>query len=182
MPYLRLFIEDLTSRAKAVTIVRHGGVEVLEVREVEAPASPTADRVRVRVRAAALNRADILQRLGYYPSPAGFPKDIPGLEFAGEIEAVGDEVSLWTPGQRVFGIIGGGAQAEFVVVPENHLAAIPSNLDWASAAGRKLSHRPFLFTQAGWTETCWCTPQVQELVRLQPTGSGSGATFGIAHG
>lgn len=120
---------------RAVTIVRHGGVEGLEVREVETPANPTADRVRVRVRAAALNRADILQRLGLYPAPPDFPRDIPGLEFAGEVEAVGDEVSLWKPGQRVFGIIGGGAQAEFVVVRENQLAAIPSNLDWVSAAG-----------------------------------------------
>jgi NADPH2:quinone reductase len=119
---------------KAVSIVKQGGVEGLEIREVEAPASPTADRVCVRVRAAALNRADILQRLGYYPAPEGFPQDIPGLEFAGEVEAVGDEVSLWNPGQRVFGIAGGGAQAEFVVVPENHLAVIPTNLDWASAA------------------------------------------------
>jgi NADPH:quinone reductase len=119
---------------KAVTIVRHGEVEGLEIREVETPEKPTADRVRVRVRAAALNRADILQRLGRYPAPPGFPQHIPGLEFAGEVEAVGDEVTLWKPGPRVFGIIGGGAQAEFVVVPENHLAAVPPNLDWASAA------------------------------------------------
>ena len=136
---------------KAVTIVRHGGVEGLEVREVETPANPTADRVRVRVRAAALNRADILQRLGHYPPPPGFPRDIPGLEFAGEVEAVGNEVSLWKPGRRVFGIIGGGAQAEFVVVPENQLAAIPSNLDWVSAAAVPeafITAHDALFTQA----------------------------------
>ncbi len=136
---------------KAVTIVRHGGVEGLQVREVETPAKPTADRVRVRVRAAALNRADILQRLGYYPAPAGFPRDIPGLEFAGEVESVGDEVGLWKPGQRVFGIIGGGAQAEFVLVPENQLAAIPSNLDWVPAAAVPeafITAHDALFTQA----------------------------------
>jgi NADPH2:quinone reductase len=136
---------------KAVTIVRHGGVEGLEVREVETPANPTADRVRVRVHAAALNRADILQRLGHYPAPPGFPRDIPGLEFAGEVEAVGDEVSLWKQGERVFGIIGGGAQAEFVVVPENHLAAIPSNLDWVSGAAVPeafITAYDALFTQA----------------------------------
>ncbi|MEK6280043.1 MAG: NAD(P)H-quinone oxidoreductase [Acidobacteriota bacterium] len=119
---------------KAVVITTYGGIEVLEVREVETPAPPTADRVRVRVRASSLNRADILQRLGHYPAPPGAPKDIPGLEFAGEVDLVGEEVQTWKKGQRVFGITGGGAQAEFVTVPENHLAEIPSNLDWAEAA------------------------------------------------
>ncbi|MCM3873194.1 MAG: alcohol dehydrogenase catalytic domain-containing protein, partial [Pyrinomonadaceae bacterium] len=80
---------------KAATIVSHGGVEGLEVREVEAPGIPTADRVRVQIRAAALNRADILQRLGHYPAPPGFLPDIPGIEFAGEVESVGERVSLW---------------------------------------------------------------------------------------
>lgn len=154
---------------KAVTIVRHGGVEGLEVREVESPGNPTADRVRVRVRAAALNRADILQRMGHYPAPPGFPREIPGLEFAGEVEAVGDEVSLWKPGQRVFGIIGGGAQAEFVVVPENQLAAIPSNLDWESAAAVPeafITAYDALFEQAG--------VQMGETVLVHAAGSGVG--------
>ena len=119
---------------KAVTIVSHGGVEGLEVREVETPPSPTADRVRVRVHAAGLNRADILQRQGRYPAPPGVPQNIPGLEFAGEVDQVGENVRGWQPGQRVFGIAGGGAQAEYVVVPENELAEIPANLDWAAAA------------------------------------------------
>lgn len=136
---------------KAVTIVSHGGVEGLVVREVETPASPPADRVRVRVRAAALNRADILQRLGRYPPPPGYPKDMPGLEFAGEVDAVGPEVRAWKPGQRVFGIIGGGAQAEFVVVPENQLAEIPANLGWSEAAAVPeafMTAHDALFTQA----------------------------------
>ena len=119
---------------KAVTITSFGGVEGLEVREAPSPPDPTADRVRVRVRAAALNRADILQRMGRYPAPPGYPQDIPGLEFAGEIEAVGPEVRAWEIGQRVFGITGGGAQAEYVVTPENQVAEIPANLDWAQAA------------------------------------------------
>ena len=119
---------------KAAVITRHGGPETLEVFEVETVAPPTADRVRVRVHAAALNRADVLQRLGHYPAPAGYPQSIPGLEFAGEVDAVGEEVRTWKPGQRVFGITGGGAQAEYVVVPENHLAEIPANLDWTEAA------------------------------------------------
>ncbi len=119
---------------KAVTIETNGGPEVLEVREVETPSLPSADYVRVRVRAAGVNRADVLQRLGYYPAPPGYPQKIPGLEFAGEVEAVGDEVQNWRPGQRVFGITGGGAQAEYVVVPASHLAEIPANLDWEKAA------------------------------------------------
>jgi len=121
-------------RVKAVIITRHGGIEGLEVREVETPARPAADRVRVRVRAAGLNRADVFQRMGHYPAPAGYPPDIPGLEFAGEVDEVGEEVRTWKRGQRVFGITAGGAQAEYIVVPENHLAEIPANLDWVEAA------------------------------------------------
>src|SRR5229473_3410914 len=99
---------------RAVTIVSFGGVEGLEVREVPDASGATADRVRVRVRAAGLNRADILQRLGRYPAPAGFPQEIPGLEFAGEVEEAGADARGWKVGDRVFGIIGGGAQADFV--------------------------------------------------------------------
>jgi putative PIG3 family NAD(P)H quinone oxidoreductase len=121
-------------RMKAVTITKHGGIEGLEVSEVDTPAPPTADRVRVRVRAAGLNRADVLQRMGHYPAPPGYPQNIPGLEFAGEVDEIGAEVRMWKRGQRVFGITAGGAQAEYIVVPENHLAEIPANLDWAEAA------------------------------------------------
>jgi putative PIG3 family NAD(P)H quinone oxidoreductase len=119
---------------KAVTITKPGGTEVLEVREIESPPSPTADRVRVRVRAAGVNRADVHQRMGHYPAPPGYPQNIPGLEFAGEVDEIGAEVRMWKRGQRVFGLTAGGAQAEYVVVPENHLAEIPANLDWAEAA------------------------------------------------
>ena len=119
---------------RAVIITAPGGPEVLEIHEVDPPAKPTADRVRVRVHAAGLNRADIHQRLGKYPARPGFPKDIPGLELAGEVEAIGDEVRSWKVGQRVFGITAGGAQAELVVVPESTLAEIPTELNWAEAA------------------------------------------------
>src|SRR6266851_1563646 len=110
---------------KAVTIVSFGGVEGLEVRDVADAPRALQDRVRVKVRAAGLNRADILQRLGRYSAPPGYPQDIPGMEFAGEVESVGDQVRSWKVGDRVFGIIGGGAQAEYVTAPENHLARIP---------------------------------------------------------
>ena len=119
---------------KAVTITAAGGPEVLQLSEVETPPLPTADRVRVRVRAAGLNRADVYQRRGYYPAPPGYPQNIPGLEFAGEVEAIGEAVRNWKLGQRVFGITAGGAQAEYIVVPQNHLAEVPENLDWPEAA------------------------------------------------
>src|SRR6266567_7408409 len=99
---------------RAITIVSFGGTEGLEVRDVPDAPPATADRVRVRVHAAGLNRADILQRMGRYPAPPGYPQAIPGLEFAGEVESIGDAVRAWKVGDRVFGITGGGAQAEFV--------------------------------------------------------------------
>lgn len=154
---------------KAVTIVNHGSVEGLQVRDVENPTGPTANQVRVRVRAAALNRADLLQRRGSYPAPPGFPKDIPGLEFAGEVDDVGPEVHAWRSGQRVFGIIGGGAQAEYVVVPEDQIAAIPDSLAWAEAAAVPeafITAHDALFTQA--------SLQLGETVLVHAAGSGVG--------
>ncbi|MGH9940962.1 MAG: NAD(P)H-quinone oxidoreductase [Pyrinomonadaceae bacterium] len=123
----------MTERMRAVMITAHGGVETLEVREVERP-NIGGEEVLVRVRAAALNRADLLQRRGLYPAPAGAPADIPGLEFAGEVAEIGPAARRWRVGQRVFGITGGGAQAEYSVVPESACAEIPDNLDWTEAA------------------------------------------------
>jgi putative PIG3 family NAD(P)H quinone oxidoreductase len=156
-------------KMRAVTITTSGGVEGLDIREVETPGLPVADRVRVRVRASALNRADILQRRGSYPAPPGYPQQIPGLEFAGEVESVGDEVHMWRPGQRVFGIIGGGAQAEYLVIPENQLAEVPSNLSWADAAAVPeafITAYDALFTQA--------RVQVSESLLVHAAGSGVG--------
>src|SRR5690349_8017554 len=100
-----------SEKMRAVVITSHGGVEGLEVRDAPRPPEATADRVLVRVRAAALNRADVLQRKGHYPAPAGAPQDIPGLEFAGEVTQTGSEARTFHAGQRVFGITAGGAQA-----------------------------------------------------------------------
>jgi NADPH2:quinone reductase len=166
---LAFTIYHLLMKMKAVTIVTPGGVEGLEVCEVDMPGSPTADRVRVRVQAAALNRADILQRQGRYPAPPGVPQDIPGLEFAGEVEQVGEDVRAWQPGQRVFGITGGGAQAEYVVAPENTLAEIPANLGWVEAAAVPeafITAHDALFTQA--------KLQMGESVLVHAAGSGVG--------
>ena len=154
---------------KAVTITSFGGVEGLEIRDVPDAPHASLDRVRVRVRAAGLNRADILQRLGRYPEPPGYPQDIPGIEFAGEVAEVGDEVREWKTGDRVFGIIGGGGQAEYVTVPANHLARIPDRLDWAEAAAVPevfMTAHDALFTQCGVT--------IGESVLIHAAGSGVG--------
>jgi NADPH2:quinone reductase len=118
---------------QAAWISRYGGPDVLEVRSVGRP-QIAPDQVLVRVRASALNRADLLQRQGKYPPPPGFPPEIPGIEFAGEVAEAGSGVTAWKPGDRVFGLLGGGAHAEYVVTHERLLAAIPENLDWAQAA------------------------------------------------
>src|SRR5260370_27775520 len=114
---------------RAVIITRPGGPEVLEIQDVEMP-QPTGDQVRVRVRASGINRADLLQRAGGYPAPPGSPANIPGLEFAGEVDAVGPLVRAWKPGPRVMGLAGGGAQAENILSHEGLLFAIPQNLDF----------------------------------------------------
>lgn len=96
---------------------------------------PGPGEVRVRVAGAGLNRADLLQRAGFYPAPPGVPADIPGLEFAGTVDAHGEGVTAPAIGARVFGVTGGGAQAEFVVVPARHCAAVPEPLDLVTAGG-----------------------------------------------
>ncbi|HJP86529.1 MAG TPA: NAD(P)H-quinone oxidoreductase [Gemmatimonadaceae bacterium] len=118
---------------KAVIITRAGGPEVLGVEERPTPA-PSAGQVRVRVFASALNRADILQRMGNYPVPAGAPADIAGMEYAGEVDALGDSVRLWKQGDRVMGIVGGGGHAEFLTVHEREAIPIPAGMSWDNAA------------------------------------------------
>jgi NADPH:quinone reductase-like Zn-dependent oxidoreductase len=92
---------------KVIVITAPGGPEVLQLRELPLP-QPGSGQVRLRVACAGLNRADLLQRAGGYPAPAGVPAAIPGLEVAGTIDAVGPEVTQWSPGQRAFGLVGGG--------------------------------------------------------------------------
>src|SRR6476661_1998254 len=103
---------------KAVVITRFGGPEVLEIQEVPTP-QPGQDEILVHVRSTALNRADLLQRQGRYAAPQGTAQNIPGLEFAGEVAALGTNVNRWNKGDRVMGIIGGGAHAEFVTTHQD---------------------------------------------------------------
>ena len=119
---------------KAVYINQFGGPENLEIREVPEPQVPHGTNVLVRVRAAGLNRADLLQRKGFYPAPAGYSSNIPGLEFAGEVVEVGDEVRSWKPSDRVMAITAGEGQAELVSVDESLLFKIPDELSFTDAA------------------------------------------------
>lgn len=117
---------------KAVVITRFGGPEVLEIQDVAKP-EPGPDEILVHVRSTALNRADLLQRLGRYAAPPGAPQHIPGLEFAGEVVELGANAHRWRKGDRVMGIVGGGAHAEFLTAHQDAVAAVPSNLEWSNA-------------------------------------------------
>jgi putative PIG3 family NAD(P)H quinone oxidoreductase len=105
--------------------------------------TPGAGEVLVRVHAAGLNGADTMQRRGLYPAPPGSPQDIPGMEFAGEVLALGDGAERFSAGERVMAIVGGGAQAELVTVHERLLMPVPEQLDWIAAGGL-----PEVFTTA----------------------------------
>jgi len=120
-------------KAKAIRILEPGGPEVLEVGEIELPA-PGPSQVLVEVAAAGLNRADCLQRRGFYPAPPGVPADVPGLEFAGVVESVGDEVSDWKAGDRVMGIVAGGSMATRLLTEGVELMLVPSELSLEEAA------------------------------------------------
>ena len=161
---------------RAVVITKPGGPEVLEVQDVETP-QPVGDQVRVYVRASGVNRADLLQRAGGYAAPPGSPEHIPGLEFAGEVDAVGPLARAWKPGQRVMGLAGGGAQAEYVLAHEGLLVEIPPNLDFVQAAAVPevfMTAHDALFTQAGL--------QMGERVLIHAVGSGVGtAAIQLAH-
>jgi NADPH:quinone reductase len=118
---------------RAIVIREPGGPDVLEIRDVPTP-EPSRGEVRVRIRATAVNRADILQRLGRYPVPAGWPADIPGMEIAGEVDAVGDGVTDLRVGDRVLGLVGGGGYAERVVVHSRALARLDDVMSFTDAA------------------------------------------------
>lgn len=153
---------------RAAWIASFGGPEVLEIRQAPEPAI-NDEQVLVRVRASSLNRADLLQRQGKYPPPPGFPAEIPGMEFAGEVAEVGSSVRQWKPGQRVFGLIGGGAQAEYLATSEHLLAEIPANLSFEQAAAVPevfITAHDALWTQAGL--------RPGETVLIHAVGSGVG--------
>jgi putative PIG3 family NAD(P)H quinone oxidoreductase len=114
------------------TVTIHDGALVIEDRPVP---EPGADEALVRVHGAGVNRPDLVQRRGLYPAPPGVPPDVPGLEFAGVVERAGAAVADLRAGDRVFGIVGGGAQAEYLTVPAAHCARVPDDLDLVEMGG-----------------------------------------------
>jgi len=136
---------------KAVTFTGAGGNEVVALQERSDPV-PASDEVLVAARFAGVNWSDVMQRQGFYPPPPGAPADIPGLEVAGVVAATGPGVRAWKPGDRVFGLVGGGGLADRVVVHERHVAAVPGNLadDVAAAVPEAyITAHDALFTQCG---------------------------------
>jgi putative PIG3 family NAD(P)H quinone oxidoreductase len=153
---------------RAVIYEGAGGPEVITIGEVPKP-EVRPEHIRVRVHAAGLNRADLIQRRGHYPAPPGWPANIPGLEYAGEVEAVRPGVTRWKIGDRVMGLVGGGAQAELVVVHQDEVLPIPAGLPYAEAAAIPeafLTAYDALVTRAGLRSN--------ERVLIHAVGSGIG--------
>ncbi|MEX2228033.1 MAG: NAD(P)H-quinone oxidoreductase [Dehalococcoidia bacterium] len=153
---------------RAAVITQPGDADVLVVQDVEDPSCGPED-VLVAVRATALNRADLLQRRGRYPSPRGTRSDIPGLEMAGVVEAVGERVGDWAPGDRVMALLAGAGYAEKVAVHERQLMAIPENLDFEQAASI-----PEVFLTAYDAMFRQCGLEMGESVLVHAAGSGVG--------
>lgn len=164
----------VASRSMRAVTVTEGRLEVVERPVPE----PVGDEVLVRVQGAGLNRADLLQRAGRYPAPPGVPADIPGLEFCGVVEATGPGAAGATgtglaAGDRVFGIVGGGAQAEYLRVPAAHCARVPEGLELVAMGGVPeafVTAHDALVTQASFTRGEWAL--------IDAVGSGVG-TAGV---
>jgi NADPH:quinone reductase len=118
---------------RAICVREPGGTDVLQMREVPDPV-PGPEEIRVAVKAVGVNRADLLQRRGLYPPPPDAPPDVLGLEFAGEVEDLGAGATRFERGERVMGIVGGGAYAEKLVIHERAAMRVPERLDFAHAA------------------------------------------------
>lgn len=157
---------------RAVVLRSHGGPEVLGLDVVPDPV-PGPDEVLVRIRATALNRADVLQRMGGYADPRPHVTvEIPGLEYSGVVESVGDRVTRWKPGDRVMAIESGGAYAELICTHERQLMPVPASIDLGDAAAIPevfLTAWDALVRQGGLTSGRWA------LVHAGASGVGTAA-------
>ena len=156
---------------RAVVLHSHGGPEVLTIERVADPV-PGPDEVVVDVAATALNRADLLQRMGLYPDPRRLSPEIPGLEFAGSVSACGERARMWQVGDRVMGIEAGGAYAERIATHERQLLRVPDGIDLVAAAGIPevfLTAWDALVLQGGLTSGRWA------LVHAGASGVGTAA-------
>ncbi len=157
----------------AVTFVPRSDGKGSDIVVAERPVpEAVADQVLVRVHGAGLNRADLVQRMGGYPAPPGTPADVPGLEIAGTVEAVGERVTAWQPGDTVFGVVGGGGQAQYCLTVESHLAPVPDGMDLVAAGGVPevfITAHDALFTR------CRLAPGERLLVHAVGSGVGTAA-------
>jgi putative PIG3 family NAD(P)H quinone oxidoreductase len=156
---------------RAVVLRSYGGPEVLTFEDVPDP-SPGPDEVVVAIAATALNRADLLQRMGLYPDPRRLQPEIPGLEFAGTVVERGSRATMWEIGDRVMGIEAGGAYAERIATHERQLLAVPAGVDLVDAAGIPevfLTAWDALVLQGGLTSGRWA------LVHAGGSGVGTAA-------
>ncbi len=155
---------------RAVVLTSYGDPDVLTLAEVPEP-SPGPEDVVVEIVATALNRADLLQRMGFYPEPGpARAHEVPGMELAGRVVAVGDRVSAWKLGDEVMGIVSGGAYAERIAVPERQLMAVPAGVAVADAAAIPevgITAHDALVVQGGLTAGGWA------LVHAGASGVGS---------
>lgn len=157
-------------RALAVT---DGRLEVVE----RASPEPGGDRVLVEIAGAGINRADLLQRMGRYPAPPGWPEDVPGLEYSGIVAATGPDTRALKKGDRVFGISGGGAHATHLLLPESLCARVPANMDLVEAGGI-----PEVFVTAHDAMLVQAGLRPGERVLINGVGSGVGtAAVQLAH-
>lgn len=162
-------------RMRAAVITQYGGPEVLQIREVPDP-QPAPEEIRIRVVSSSLNRADLLQRAGVYPDPrrrrGDTTPEIPGLEFAGIVEALGVRATRWALGDAVMGIDAGGGQAELICVHERQVAPVPSTVSVADAGAIPevfLTAWDALVVQGGLTSGRWA------LVHAGASGVGTAA-------
>jgi len=153
---------------QAAVVTEPGGPEVFQIQDVPPPI-PGPEDVLVAVHASALNRADLLQRMGRYPGPPGTRDDIPGLEMSGTVEAVSDRVTSWQVGDRVMALLGGGGYGGQVVVHERLLMPVPDDLDLATAAAI-----PEVFLTAYDAMFAQCELAMGERVLIHAAGSGVG--------
>lgn len=161
---------------RVVAIREPGGPEVLGLEERPDP-EPGPEEIRVAVTASGINRADLLQRRGRYPSLAGIPDDIPGLEFSGTVDAIGSGVTRWRTGDRVMGLVAGAGYAERIVVHQGEAVAVPDSLDLVAAAAV-----PEAFFTAFDAISLQCRMRSGETLLIHAVGSGVGtAALQIAH-
>ncbi len=153
---------------RAAVVSEPGGPEVFSIEQVPDP-TPGPDEVLVAVAASALNRADLMQRMGHYPGPPGTRDDIPGLEMAGTVEAVGERVTGWQPGDRAMALLGGGGYASMVAVHERMLMPVPDALTLEEAASL-----PEVFLTAFDAMILQCELRAGETFLVHAAGSGVG--------